>query len=98
MSSLTQLTLPVKNTSTGEVSNQTFDLPAGGTSYTELTVNVGANATSASFTDTAITSSATFDVYTSVFTNLTGMSISGTTLTVNFKAVSSAMQVKLRIS
>lgn len=65
---------------------------------TELVVNVAANATSASFTNAAIKSTATYDVYTSVFTNLTGMSISGTTLTVNFKAVSSAMQVKLRIS
>lgn len=69
-----------------------------GASPTELVVNVAANATSAAFTNAAITSNATYDVYTSVFTNLTGMSISGTTLTVNFKAVSSAMQVKLRIS
>lgn len=78
--------------------NDLTDVPAFPTAPTELVVNVAANATSASFTSEAITSTATYDVYTSVFTNLTGMSISGTTLTVNFKAVSSAMQVKLRIS
>lgn len=30
MSTLSHLTIPVKNTSTGEVTNQTFDLPTGG--------------------------------------------------------------------
>lgn len=98
MSNLSQFTLPVKNASTGEISEQTFDLPTGGASFTDLVVNVAANATSASFTNAAITADATYDVYTSVFTSIKGMSISGTTLTVTFKPVSSAMQVKLRIS
>lgn len=78
--------------------NDLEDTPMIPTAPIDLVVSVAANATSASFTNAAITSTATYDVYTSVFTNLTGMSISGTTLTVNFKAVSSAMQVKLRIS
>lgn len=34
---ISSMTIPVKNASTGEVSNQTFDLPAGGTSYSAIT-------------------------------------------------------------
>lgn len=78
--------------------NDLSDVPTFQTAPTELVVNVAANATSAAFTDDAITDSATYDVYTSVFTSIKGMSISGTTLTVTLKPVSSAMQVKLRIS
>ena len=78
--------------------NDLTDVPTFPTVPTELVVNVAANATSASFTNAAITSTATYDVYTSVFTSIKGMSISGTTLTVTLKPVSSAMQVKLRIS
>ena len=31
---ISSMVIPVKNASTGEVSTQTFDLPAGGSSYT----------------------------------------------------------------
>ena len=126
---LSSLTLPVKDPITGEVTEETFDLPAGGggsvtvddelsstsenpvqnkviysalenksVKYIELTANVAQNATSASFTDAAITSTKTYEVYSTVFTQITGMSISGTTLTVTFKAASAAMTMKLRIS
>lgn len=78
--------------------NDLENKPSFPTAPTEIVVNVAANATSASFTNAAITSTATYDVYTSVFTSIKGMSISGTTLTVTLKPVSSAMQVKLRIS
>lgn len=98
-STLSQLVLPVKNTTTGEVSNETFNLPGGGgSSYTELTTSIEANATTATFTDAAISDSKTFDIYTSIFTSVTNMTVSSTTLTVTLKPVSSAMNVKVRIS
>jgi hypothetical protein len=98
MATLSQVTIPVKNQSTGVVTEQTFDLGGGGASYVELTTSIAANATTATFTNAAITDSKTYDVYTSVFTLLKGMSISGTTLTVTLEPVESAMSVKLRIS
>lgn len=97
MATLSQMTIPVKNPSTGVVTEQTFDL-GGGASYVELTTSIAANATTATFTNAAITDSKTYDVYTSVFTSLKGMSISGTTLTVTLAPVASAMSVKVRIS
>lgn len=39
MANLSQLVLPVKNTSTGEVTNQTFDLAGGGSTDVGLTVD-----------------------------------------------------------
>lgn len=96
---LSSLILPVKNASTGAVMNVEYDLPAGGgVSYIELTENAASGATSVAFTDSAITASATFDVYSTEYTSITGMSISESTLTVTFQALSSARTFKLRIS
>lgn len=66
--------------------------------YIELTATAAANATSVSFTNEAIVDNKSYDVYCTTFTNITGMTKSGTTLTVTFKAVSAARTFKLRIS
>lgn len=95
---LSQLTIPVKNTTTGEVAQQTFTIGGGGASYIELTTDIEANATTATFTNAEITDSKTYDIYTSIFTSISNVSISGTTLTITLKPVSSAMSVKVRIS
>lgn len=145
---LSSLILPVKDTSTGTVTNITYDLPAGGgggsitvddalsttsenpvqnkvitsalnnkadsssvpantsdllndsgfVSFTDLTKDAASGATSVAFTNAAITSTKNYELFSTVFTNITGMSISGTTLTVTFQALSSARTFKLRIS
>lgn len=96
MSTLSEFTLPVKNESTGVITEQTFSV--GGASYTELVTTIAAGAETATFTNSIISDSATYDVYTSVYTAVKGMSVSGTTLTVTLKPVSTAMSVKVRIS
>ena len=93
---LSELVLPVRDTTTGETTNETFSV--GGTSYTELVTEIAANATTATFTDNAITSTGTYDIYTSIFTSVQSVSVSGNTLTVTLTPVSSAMSVKVRIS
>ncbi|MBP5595032.1 MAG: hypothetical protein J6Y02_06595 [Pseudobutyrivibrio sp.] len=98
MPTISQVIIPVKDTSTGEITNQTFDLGGGGTSYIELTTEIAANVTTVTFTNAAITDTKTYDIYTSVFTSIKNVSISGTTLTITLKPVSSAMSVKVRIS
>lgn len=66
---------------------------------TVLTGTLSAYSTSLSFTDSAITSSATIDVYTDVYGAApTAMSISGNTLYLTFASRSSSMGVKVRIS
>ena len=66
MPTLSQLTIPVKDTTTGEVTQQTFTLGGGGgSSYIELTTDIAANATTATFTNAAITDTSTYDIYTS---------------------------------
>lgn len=65
---------------------------------TELTATLSAGATSVSFTNAAITSTAKIDVYTDTFgVNPTNQSVSGTTLTLTFKAQAAAVSVKVLV-
>lgn len=65
---------------------------------TELTATLSAGATSVSFTNAAITSTAKIDVYTDTFgVNPTNQSVSGTTLTLTFKAQTAAVSVKVLV-
>lgn len=61
-----------------------------------LTATLASGSTTVTFTNSSFTSSTFFDVYTSDFSVApTGMSLSGTTLTLTFDAPSSAVTVKL---
>lgn len=65
----------------------------------ELEQTLAANSTSVSFTDAAITDASTFDFYTSAFgVNPTAASVSGNKLTLAFKAQTTDISVKVRIT
>lgn len=65
---------------------------------TELTATLSVGATSVTFTNAAITSTAKIDVYTDTFgVNPTNQSVSGTTLTLTFKAQTAAVSVKVLV-
>ena len=77
----------------------TKELIGGGSTPTTLSATLAANATSVSFTNSAISTTAMIDVYTSVPNlNYTNMTISGTTLTLTYPKQSAAVTVKLVIS
>ena len=71
---------------------------SGGSAFTYLTQTLAANATSITFTNSAITSTSLIDVYTDK-AGLDYTSITGTTgsVTLTFEAQSSATTVKLAI-
>lgn len=61
-----------------------------------MTTTLPANATSVSFTNSNFNANTHFDVYSSVFgLDPTGMSLSGTKLTITFKAISQAATIKI---
>lgn len=65
---------------------------------TELTATLSAGATSVTFTNAAITNTAKIDAYTDTFgVNPTNQSVSGTTLTLTFKAQAAAVSVKVLV-
>lgn len=99
MANLSKLILPVKNTSTGEVTNQEFNLPSGGgSSATVLSQSLAANATSVIFTNIPTTGNNLIDFYiddgaipTAIDTSTAGQ------VTVSYAASSSARTVYCRI-
>lgn len=61
-----------------------------------MTGSLAAGATSITFTNSNFNGNTLFDVYSSVFgLDPTGMSLSGTTLTITFKAIAQAATIKL---
>ena len=65
---------------------------------TELTATLSAGSTSVTFTNAAITNTAKIDVYTDTFgVSPTNQSVSGTTLTLTFKAQAAAVSVKVLV-
>ena len=66
--------------------------------YKDLTATLSANATSLTITDSAITTSATYDIFTDTYgVNPTAVSVSNGSMTLTFTARGSATKVKVRV-
>ena len=66
--------------------------------YKDLTATLSANATSLTITDSAITTDATYDIFTDTYgVNPTAVSVSNGSMTLTFTARSSATKVKVRV-
>lgn len=99
MANLSKLILPVKNTTTGVVTNQEFNLPSGGGSSAEVkTATLAASATSVTFTSLPTTGDHMIDFFTSDGSNYTAIDTSTSgQVTLTFEASSSARTVYCRI-
>lgn len=78
--------------------DETSQKVVNGFKRTVLVGTLAANATTITFTNDAITSTATFDVYTDSDISYESMSRSSTTLAITYEAQSSAVGVKLVIT
>ena len=86
------------STINGEITQISSDLADKENKPTELTATLSVGATSVTFTNAAITATAKIDVYTDTFgVNPTNQSVSGTTLTLTFKAQAAAVSVKVLV-
>lgn len=66
--------------------------------YKDLTATLSANATSLTITDSAITTDATYDIFTDTYgVNPTAVSVSNGSMTLTFTARGSATKVKVRV-
>ena len=82
----------------GAIDEVSSDLADKEDKPTELTATLSVGATSVTFTNAAITSTAKIDVYTDTFgVNPTNQTVSGTTLTLTFKAQAAAVSVKVLV-
>lgn len=100
MAELNKLVLPVKNTSTGVITNQEFDLPSGGggSDVTVKTATLAANGTSVTFTGLPTNGNYMIDFFISDGSNYTAINTATAGQAVlTYDAVASARTVYCRI-
>lgn len=83
----------------GVTAQEIADLAGGGGGYAEITGTLTAGSTTLTLQNAAITSSATYDYYTSVFgVNPIAVVISNGSMTLTFEAQQTNIDVKVRVS
>lgn len=83
----------------GISTQEVADLAGGGGGYTEITGTLVAGATTLTLQNAAITSSATYDYYTSVFgVNPVAVVVTTGSMTLTFEAQQTNIDVKVRVS
>ena len=81
-----------------QIGSTIYDIPGGGSSYTDVTGTLTAGSTSITLSDTAITTSSTIEVFDDLDVPYNSKTLSTGSITLTFDAQQSNMSVKVRVS
>lgn len=81
-----------------QIGSTIYDIPGGGSSYTDVTGTLTAGSTSITLSDAAITTSSTIEVFNDLDVPYNSKTLSTGNITLTFDAQSSNMSVKVRVS